>query len=145
MLFWMLFVFAPLGVAATLGLTWLVGGFKDARLEAADAARRWLRELDPAFEVQDVVLAVDGRGAIFTGEIDGREPGVALLVPLGDRFFSRVLGSGDVVAASLDEGGALRIDTHDLTRRTLRLRLEEGAAPAWLALLRELTPEGAGR
>lgn len=145
MLFWMLFVFAPIGVAAVIALTWLVGGLGDARLTSGDVARRWLFELDPAFAVDEVVLAVDGRGAIFTGRIDGRRPGVALLVPLGDRFVSRVLGAGDVVQAAVDERGALEIDTRDLTRRRLELRLADGVAPAWLALLRELAPEGSHR
>lgn len=138
MFFWVVFVFAPFGVALVVGLAWILGGLGDARLADPGAARRRLTADDPAFVIQEVVVAVDGRGAIFTGEIDGRRPGVAVLVPLGDRFVSRVLGAGDVVDAAIEEGGVLRIDTRDLTRRTLRLRLEEGAAPAWLALLRHL-------
>lgn len=146
MLFWMLVVVAPLGIAAVLALSVAMGGLGVARLGDHEDARRLLYDHEPDFTAHEVTLALDGHGAIFTGEIDGHLPAIATLTPLGDRFVSRVFRRGDVLATSTDLLGILYIDTADITRRTLKLCLGRRAAPTWvvrvLALTRETSSHG---
>ncbi|MCB9706373.1 MAG: hypothetical protein H6711_31295 [Myxococcales bacterium] len=130
-----LFIVAPLGVLGVIGLTWLFGGLRDASLASPEIARQRLAELDPGFVAAGVTLARSGAGAIFSGAGD-HKPRIAVLVPLGDRFVSRVLGPGDVVDAAV-VGERLVIRTRDFTGPRLALALGAGEAERWRERLLE--------
>ena len=121
----------PIGVLAAIGLTWLCGGWVDARIADAEEAGERLRELEPGFEVAEVCLAEGGAGAIVAGRYDQR-PAIAVLFANGDELVSRVLHAADLRGVELgEEGGLLRIHTRDFTSPVIDLRLDPAEADGW--------------
>ena len=138
---WMILVFAPLGVALVVLLTYAVGDLGDARLADEAAARARLAEQVPDFTAATVLLADGGRGALLAG---GDE--VALLIPLGDCFVGRVLARGDVLEVLSEETGSIVLRLDEATRPRLRLRFAAAAARAQaLAWLTPLAATGRAR
>lgn len=137
---WMIFLFAPVGVALVVLLTYAVGDLGDARLADEAAARARLAEQAPGFAAEAVLLADGGRGALLPGE-----RAVGLLVPLGDDFVGRVLTPGDVLEVTSEETGAIVLRLDEATRPRLRLPFAAAAARAralaWLTPLTATAPE----
>ncbi len=131
---------APIGVLAAIGLTWLCGGWVDARIDDAVQAGERLRELEPGFEVSEVCLAHGGAGALVAGHYDSA-PALAVLFANGDRLVSRVLRPTELRCVELGEGGVLRIQTRDFTSPLIELRLDPAQAEGWR---RRLQPQGSG-
>ncbi len=131
---------APLGVLAATGLTWLCGGWVDARIADAGEAGERLMELEPGFEVSEVCLAEGGAGALLAGRYDCA-PALAALFANGDRLVSRVLRPAELRRVELDAEGLLRIHTGDFTSPVIELRLDPAQAEGWR---RRLEPQGAG-
>ncbi len=121
---------APVGVLAAIGLTWLCGGWVDARIADAEEAGERLRELEPGFEVAEVCLAEGGAGALVAGRYD-QGPAIAVLFANGDGLVSRVLRAADLRGVEVGEGGLLRIRTRDFTSPVIDLRLDPAKVEGW--------------
>lgn len=138
---WMVFLFAPVGVALVVLLTYAVGDLGDARLADEAAARARLAEQAPGFAATTVLLADGGRGALLAGE-----QSIGLLVPLGDGFVGRVLRRGDVLEVRSEETGTITLRLDEATRPRLRLPFAAADARtralAWLTPLTATAPEG---
>jgi len=130
-----LILIAPIGVVIVVVVLRWIGGWRDARLEEEGAARARLAEQEPAFVVDAVMMAQEGRGAVVKGGLRGRAA-VALLAPLGDRFVVHTLRPGGLRWLRADEGATLTMRTEAVASGTITMRFpSEGAAKqaqAWL-------------
>ncbi len=99
-------IFTPiLGIVLLVLVARAFGFAASPRLaDAADAARIAGDAL-PGFRAADVVIAADGRGAL----VAGRDGGIALVAPMGNRWLvrradaARVRRDGDTIVLDLRE------------------------------------------
>lgn len=132
-----------LGIALIVAAIWALGGRAPGRIADAAGARRAAAEGLFGFVGGEVVLAVDGAGALVHAE---HGEGIAVLSPLGDRFVARLLAPGDVASLAHRGDGdvvELTIRTADFTMRNMRLRFapaDAAQAERWLAPLRAAEP-----
>ena len=164
----LMLVLAPVAVMALIAVSWLAGGWRDAVIDSADAARARLAadtsQDDAAALAARVLLSTDGRAALLTravgasadGQIDDqadkqadKQAGalagdrIAAVVALGDRLVTRHLTPGLVRQVILrerpDGGRLLRIVTHDPTCRRIDLVLDAVDLSEWTDMLERLT------
>ena len=135
---------APLGVGLIVVLVWLLGGWRDALIADAGAARARYLDDDPLFEPGDVLLSADGRAALVFARSG---TAAALLRVLGDRQITRSLAGGmlrSVALAGEDDGRTcLRLGLADPTCRKAAIDvtpLPDAERRTWLARLEELAP-----
>jgi hypothetical protein len=130
MSFWMVQIISVVGVAAVIGLTWLVGWGRQARIASLEAASARFQADFPAAEVKGGAVGKDGRAALLElGE------GFGLVTVLGDELVTRKLG--DVTSAT-QTGEGLVITLPDPTLPRVRLALEADDSAKWLARLTQV-------
>ena len=153
-------MFSALGVAAMVGLTWILGGLRTAVIEDCDAAADLMRRDFIAFEAGDAILSVDGTAAFLVPVGGDKSQGekVGLVFAMGQRFATRLLSRGDVVSVmpgrakraarstSRVEGVPLELRFADFTQPSLRVELPAGDETLrWRSRLDALCESGGGR
>ena len=140
--------FSALGIAAMVGLTWMLGGLSTAVLADCDAALGLIHRDFIEFEASDGIVSVDGSAALFA-PVEGER--VGLVFAMGQRFATRLLSPGDVLSVSQvpAEGAArspspvetvhLELRFADFTQPRLRVELPVGVeAGRWRLRLEAL-------
>lgn len=115
-----------LGTGLIILIVWLVIGRRDAVIADVGEARQRLGADWPGFQPVEVVLSADRRMALA---LEARSPGdggqLGLVLVLGDRISSRLLGAAELVAVSAS-AGALALVTRDPGLPRVRFDLAEG-------------------
>jgi len=134
------------GVLGVILFSYVLGGWRTARIESAAHAAALLRESEPDFTPAEALLGTGG-GAALLSEQDGERLGV--VVVQGDRFAVRIAAPGEVKAARLaksrDGSASLEIALDDIGFPKVRLALpgnDEGRE--WLARLKTMARERHG-
>lgn len=129
-----------IGVAGIVLAVHLTGGSRPARLSGEMHALQRFGEDFPEERIQCVVLTQDGATAFLL--LDRGRTGI--VHGFGDRFLTRVIGSGDVAAMEGDEHG-LRLRLRDFTWKGGMFQFADAAAAARVrTALGDETAVGAG-
>ena len=120
-------VISLVGVGVLVGVSWLLGGWRSAAVDAASAADRLAFD-EPDFRVREWLISADGKAAAALSE-DANE--AALVFRVGDGLASRRFRRG---AAPVERSGAaLEIVLKDPSKWRLRLIApDEASAERWL-------------
>lgn len=114
------------GIALLVAASWLLGGWRQARADAASAAER-LGFDEPDFRPREWLVSGDGAAAVALSE-DGAE--IAVVFTVGDGLATRRMPRASARIAVEGAGVAIRLD--DPSRRLVRLSApDETAAKAW--------------
>lgn len=127
------------GVSFVTVLTWALGWAKPVLLTGPEDALSRLQTEVPDAQVADLVLADDGRAALFALQ-DGR---VAVLGLFGDRGWIREVAPGFLRFVRPD-GATLVVRFRDMGAPELRVNLSDPETQsAWLARIQEAARGGA--
>ena len=107
----LLVVMVVVGIGAIVIAVHLTGGTQTATLDDAEAAKRRFAADFADLAIRDVWLTADRHAAILALE-DGR---AGIVSALGDRFLTRIVGSGD--AAPVANGTTVSLGIDDFTWR----------------------------
>jgi hypothetical protein len=119
MSFWMVQIISVVGVAAVIGLTWLVGWGRQARIASLEAASARFQADFPAAEVKGGAVGKDGRAALLElGE------GFGLVTVLGDELVTRKLRAHEFALKRGKDCLVLELPDPTLARAQLALDAE---------------------
>ncbi len=123
--------FSLAGVGLLVGLSYVLGALRSARVTEAAAADR-LGFDEPDFKPAQWLVGADGKAAAALSA-DGTE--IGLVFAMGDDFATRRLRRAGATVRR--EGSALMFLLHEPSRRAVRVAApDEKAAEVWLLRLR---------
>ncbi len=127
---------APVGILFLIGLTWVLGGMKEAAFTAPEEALERFRQDFFGFEANDIAVSDNGGHAALLHSSNRGQIGVCF--SMGDNFATRLLRAGDVADLEHD-GNAVRFRLHEFTGRKVALSFDDTEqAAAWAGRLSPL-------
>lgn len=132
----MMIMIAPVGILFLIGLTWMLGGMKEATFAAPEEALDRFRQDFFGFQASSIAISDNGGHAALLQSADQKQ--IGLCFSMGDNFATRLLRAGDV-ADLTQSGNGVSFRLHEFTGRKVALSFDDEAeAAAWAGRLQPL-------
>ncbi len=132
----MMIMIAPVGILFLIGLTWALGGMKEAAFGAPEEALERFRQDFFGFEASDIAISDNGGHAALLQCADRQQVGVCF--SMGDNFATRLLRAGDI-SDLVQDGAGISFRLHEFTGRKVALSFDDSEqAAAWVGRLTPL-------